>query len=243
MIACESCGVWQHIKCLQKSGQVEKQKSLEDITFICRKCEEEPQQKKQKIDHEQEQPQLPHIQSTIPPITSILPPLIHNNTHVQAQSPLEAQPSTPLSPHATLKQLPSIVPRPVPIEPIVTPTTQSAPPHVQQHITTAGLIPPVESPITAQSITSVIDSQPAVQPTLPASDAQHLIEQALPSPVPAVAAPSVPLLPIVTAPSAPAIQTAAPADTPAGASPTSVVQTQATDFSNIVNPSTSTVPQ
>lgn len=61
MIACEKCSLWQHIACLQKSGQIGKGTSLDDINFICHKCEDlvdivdegvqdEPQQKRQKID-------------------------------------------------------------------------------------------------------------------------------------------------------------------------------------------------
>lgn len=238
MIACENCGVWQHIACLEKSGQVEKQKSLDDITFVCRKCEEEPQQKKQKMDHEQQNTHLPHIQSTIPPVSPILPPLINNNTHVQAQSPLEAQPTTSLPPRTTIEQLSPVVPRPVPIEPTVTPVTQSAP-NVQQRITTAGLLPPVDESITVQFITPVFEQQPAVQQTLLASEAQHLIQQSQPIDI----TPSALTLPTVTAPSAPTIQTTAPADTPAGVCSSTVVQTQPTEFPNIVDPSTSTVPQ
>jgi hypothetical protein len=59
MVACEKCGIWQHIKCLQKSGQVEKTKSMDNVTFICQKCENKPddivadvhQHKKPKTDY------------------------------------------------------------------------------------------------------------------------------------------------------------------------------------------------
>jgi hypothetical protein len=60
MIACEKCGVWQHIKCLQKSGQIEKRKNMDDVAFVCHPCEnqevdidgdaEEPQSKRMKVD-------------------------------------------------------------------------------------------------------------------------------------------------------------------------------------------------
>lgn len=244
MIACENCGVWQHIKCLEKSGLVQKQKSLDNITFICRKCEaEEPQQKKQKSDHELQQHaiQLPHIQSAIPSINSILPPLTNNNPHVQALPSLEAQPSNHLPPHAPLEQLsPMVVPCPVPIEATVTPAIQSAP-RVQQHITTAaGILPPVDQTTTVvQSTPTVVE--PAVQQvTLPVSGAQHCIEQALPAPV--TVAPSAPLAPpIVTSPSAPTIQTTAPAET--GVCSSNEEQTQATHFPTVVNPPTSSVLQ
>ncbi|RCH81471.1 hypothetical protein CU098_002514, partial [Rhizopus stolonifer] len=33
MIACEQCGIWQHIACLEKSGQIEQKKKLDDILF------------------------------------------------------------------------------------------------------------------------------------------------------------------------------------------------------------------
>lgn len=40
MIACEKCGVWQHIACLQKSGIIEKDKSLDSLEFVCQRCDD-----------------------------------------------------------------------------------------------------------------------------------------------------------------------------------------------------------
>ncbi|ORE05211.1 hypothetical protein BCV72DRAFT_142588 [Rhizopus microsporus var. microsporus] len=39
MIACEKCDTWQHIQCLQRSGQVDKNADqLEEVSFICQSC-------------------------------------------------------------------------------------------------------------------------------------------------------------------------------------------------------------
>ncbi|KAG1227697.1 hypothetical protein G6F68_007989 [Rhizopus microsporus] len=39
MIACEKCDTWQHIQCLQQSGQVDKNADqLEEVSFICQSC-------------------------------------------------------------------------------------------------------------------------------------------------------------------------------------------------------------
>lgn len=39
MIACEKCDTWQHIQCLQQSGQVDKNvDQLEEVSFICQSC-------------------------------------------------------------------------------------------------------------------------------------------------------------------------------------------------------------
>ncbi|KAI7905681.1 uncharacterized protein BX663DRAFT_500560 [Cokeromyces recurvatus] len=56
MVACEKCGTWQHIACLRKSGQVNQDTNLNNINFICQKCEnrkedEIQQYKKQRIDN------------------------------------------------------------------------------------------------------------------------------------------------------------------------------------------------
>ncbi|KAI8991534.1 hypothetical protein BDF20DRAFT_845148 [Mycotypha africana] len=54
MVACEKCGVWQHIKCLQKSGYVDKSKSLDNISFICSSCERKEQEVEVDIGDEQQ---------------------------------------------------------------------------------------------------------------------------------------------------------------------------------------------
>lgn len=75
MIACEKCGVWQHIKCLQKSGQVDTRKNMDDVAFVCRPCEnqivdivnDEPQPKKVKVGHVNQElpPQLHYPQTNL----------------------------------------------------------------------------------------------------------------------------------------------------------------------------------
>lgn len=80
MIACEKCGVWQHIKCLQKSGQLETRKNMEEVAFVCRPCENQivdivddeeekdlRQQKRMKMSHHYQPQHLPpqlHYPST-----------------------------------------------------------------------------------------------------------------------------------------------------------------------------------
>ncbi|KAI9475827.1 MAG: hypothetical protein EXX96DRAFT_574805 [Benjaminiella poitrasii] len=39
MVACEKCGIWQHISCLQKYGQIGQNANMDNINFICQNCE------------------------------------------------------------------------------------------------------------------------------------------------------------------------------------------------------------
>ncbi|KAI8643241.1 hypothetical protein BD408DRAFT_482172 [Parasitella parasitica] len=53
LMACEKCGTWQHIACLEKSGQIPKTESMDNLKFVCGKCErlleeEERERKRQR---------------------------------------------------------------------------------------------------------------------------------------------------------------------------------------------------
>lgn len=98
MIACEGCGTWQHIRCLQKAGQIDKQrKSLDNVSFFCRSCieresqevdidglddQEEPAPKKQK-ENGPVQIRLPNINANghRPAGSAVLPPPPTMNYH------------------------------------------------------------------------------------------------------------------------------------------------------------------
>ncbi|KAF7721155.1 hypothetical protein EC973_005152 [Apophysomyces ossiformis] len=44
MIACEKCGIWQHIGCLRKAGYIDKKlKSLDNFQYVCFRCSETDQ--------------------------------------------------------------------------------------------------------------------------------------------------------------------------------------------------------
>jgi hypothetical protein len=79
LVACERCGTWQHIACLQKSGQISKNESLDNLKFVCHKCdryqeEEEREHKRQRNEYYNaiasppipsgHTPQMPTLQSS-----------------------------------------------------------------------------------------------------------------------------------------------------------------------------------
>lgn len=146
MIACEKCGVWQHIACLENSGQVEKNKSLDDITFVCHKCEndqqvdidgdqeeEQPVYKKQRLEYNggAESMEYQHTDPAAASVTSIMT----NTTLPPIQQSSWQQPSAvrgggyniqpPIHNGNSPYQMPSILP------PIRTPIQQ---PQQQQHL-------------------------------------------------------------------------------------------------------------
>ncbi|KAI8344927.1 hypothetical protein BD560DRAFT_485011 [Blakeslea trispora] len=97
MIACERCGIWQHIHCLQDAGQIEKKKSLDNINFVCQKCihkqhtdetDAQQPQKKQKTEHESSQNnQLPS--PSIQPFGSVQQAYILNPPSFEGQHTLQ----------------------------------------------------------------------------------------------------------------------------------------------------------
>lgn len=146
MIACEKCGVWQHIACLENSGQVEKNKSLDDITFVCHKCEndqqvdidgdqeeEQPVYKKQRLEYNggAESMEYQHTDPAAASVTSMMT----NTTLPPIQQSSWQQPSAvrgggyniqpPIHNGNSPYQMPSILP------PIRTPIQQ---PQQQQHL-------------------------------------------------------------------------------------------------------------
>lgn len=97
MIACEGCGTWQHIRCLQKVGQIDKhRKSLDNISFFCQSCIEKESQEVD-IDGLDDQPveteSKPKKQKENGPVQIRLPN-IHANGHRPAGSAVLPPPST-----------------------------------------------------------------------------------------------------------------------------------------------------
>ncbi|KAI9027296.1 hypothetical protein CLU79DRAFT_844081 [Phycomyces nitens] len=97
MIACEHCGVWQHIQCLRKSMQITKSlKSLDNYEFICEDCKRPPKVKVHQPDLiTKEQSSLPEPVKTLaenqPSLPVVVPqppsdtsPNVTQNTPVQA---------------------------------------------------------------------------------------------------------------------------------------------------------------
>ncbi|KAG2236889.1 hypothetical protein INT48_002702 [Thamnidium elegans] len=207
MIACEKCSVWQHIICLQKSGQIGKSNSLDDINFVCHKCEdlvdidivdeeeEKLRQKRQKIDPLMNNGKidLPLIQSSWQQSSAVRaePPINNSKDHI---TPVNTTPILPnfinnttnnnyISMQSAMRE---IVP-PVSIEstPIVTPYA-----NVGQPNCTADVLPSivVQSNSIQSSQNPIVASQ-----NMPAVQAQNLIQQVA-QPTPIVTAPSVPTI-------------------------------------------------
>ncbi|KAI8145067.1 hypothetical protein BJV82DRAFT_666981 [Fennellomyces sp. T-0311] len=97
MIACERCGTWQHIRCLQNAGQIaQDKKTLNKSVFFCKSCQEK---ESQDVDvdgfDDNEAPQnwglkrtkVEHIRS--PPSVTSQPPAGHSNGNI---IPIQAPP-------------------------------------------------------------------------------------------------------------------------------------------------------
>jgi hypothetical protein len=134
MIACEQCGVWQHIKCLRKYGQVHaNKKTLDSITFVCRSCkikngeEVEPirQFKRQKTNKQQKQHDGDQV--TLPSI-QIWDRLQSPQITIISQSPLQPQPTRPI-----LQLLPPQTIQPNHQHPILHPILEPRPTVAAQH--------------------------------------------------------------------------------------------------------------
>lgn len=188
MIACEKCSVWQHIVCLQKSGQIGKQNSLDDINFVCHKCEQED------VDIlDEEAPPSPKRQKTD---QYDLPPLIQSSW-IQPSAVRAEPPITTMS--SNNERLPPILPNPTQT---VQPTVSSEQQHQSFRLPNVAQLNAI---IQSQSQPIVVGVQQ--QENMPAVDAQQIIEQITETQQSSLPAP------VVTAPSAPAIQTTAPDET------------------------------
>ena len=160
MIACEKCGVWQHIKCLQKSGQIEKLKNMDDVVFVCRPCEDqivdiemdEPVHKKIKIDRIE--PTSHHFVSSQP---FAPPPSFH--THHYAPPP-------PSTAHSMMGW-------------------QQASAVREPYYPQTSVLPPIRPPVSLSSIHNLINNigSPLKAPSTPSSTvAEPPTPPALPSP-------------------------------------------------------------
>lgn len=98
-MACEKCGTWQHIACLQKSGQIAQSESMDNLKFVCHKCEKHQQEEERERKRQREQyysaiasppvpgayiPQMPTLQSPWQP-------------QQQQPSPVASSPSMPVA--------------------------------------------------------------------------------------------------------------------------------------------------
>ncbi|CAO0799772.1 unnamed protein product [Mucor circinelloides] len=99
LVACEKCGTWQHIACLQKSGQIAQSESMDNLKFVCHKCEKHQQEEERERKRQREQyysaiasppvpgayiPQMPTLQSPWQP-------------QQQQPSPVASSPSIPVA--------------------------------------------------------------------------------------------------------------------------------------------------
>lgn len=149
MVACEKCGTWQHIACLQKSGQIASSDSMDNLKFVCQKCERHQEEEERERKRQREQyysaiasppvpgayiPQMPTLQSSWQP------------QQQQHQQPSPARPSPPM--------------------PVAQQPQQHAPPQPYRPPTTS-VLPPIRShpPNQTQYF------QPSTQPAL------HQIQQ------------------------------------------------------------------
>ncbi|KAI9312033.1 hypothetical protein BX666DRAFT_890283 [Dichotomocladium elegans] len=93
MIACERCGKWEHIRCLQKDGQLTKaHKSFDNYNFFCRSCAEKESQEVDIDGLDDEQTKAPPLKKlTIIQSQHPLPPLPpqsirHNHPHAASMN-------------------------------------------------------------------------------------------------------------------------------------------------------------
>ncbi|KAL0093938.1 hypothetical protein F4703DRAFT_1913643 [Phycomyces blakesleeanus] len=135
MIACERCGVWQHIQCLRKSMQINKyMKSLDNYEFICQDCKRPPPFKSEIPQKDQimtEQQPNPVFISTLQPVTQ----------------PSSSQPPQP----------------PLPL-PLPTVTSQTVLPPAEAHIETAPTVVPSETPTVIPSETPTVAAPESLAP-------------------------------------------------------------------------------
>lgn len=199
MIACEKCSLWQHITCLQKSGQIGKSTSLDDINFVCHKCEDlvdidivedkESQQKRQKIDTSMNNGKidLPLIQSSWqqPSAVRAEPPINSSRDHITPVNTTPILPNlvnnTTNANYISLQALSRVPPtaESTTTTPVVTPYA-----NVGQPNCIADVLPPVQSNSVQSPANPIVTSD--VQ-------AQNLIHQVA-QPTPIVTAPSVPII-------------------------------------------------
>ncbi|KAI8375318.1 hypothetical protein EDC96DRAFT_496797 [Choanephora cucurbitarum] len=162
MIACEQCGIWQHIRCLQNTGQIEKKKSLDNISFVCQKCtynqqqqhsdDTEQPQKRQKIEHEDSQDYRALPPSTQPPSSA---QQIRDSTITYSNKDQTITQSIP----SQLHSYQSILPTPTEPETQQTSAISNQPP-LTENIHLASHLPPNHSSNSSDIINDIIPSQP-----------------------------------------------------------------------------------
>ncbi|KAI9493058.1 hypothetical protein BDB00DRAFT_872775 [Zychaea mexicana] len=105
MIACERCGTWQHIECLQKARQIpEDEEALNKAVFFCRPCQEKESQEVNVDGFEDDgapqnvelkRTKIEHVPTSSVPVSSRPPATTNFNGHIL---PLQAAPSPAMQP-------------------------------------------------------------------------------------------------------------------------------------------------
>lgn len=149
MIACEKCGIWQHIACLQKSGIIEKDKSLDNLVFICQRCDKGTVEDDVDIDEEEPSTQ---------PVSHHLPTA--NPSPVQLPS---IQPTTWQHQASSIREYPVVAQSAIPSNhQSQTPNTSQSIPHLQH-------FNPYGGSSMGNSILQSILNQEKISPVIPQS--------------------------------------------------------------------------
>ncbi|GAN08211.1 conserved hypothetical protein [Mucor ambiguus] len=110
LVACEKCGTWQHIACLQKSGQIASSESMDNLKFVCQKCERHQEEERERKRQREQYysaiasppvpgayiPQMPTLQSSWQPQQQQTSP-----ARPSSSMPIAQQPPQPYRPPTT----------------------------------------------------------------------------------------------------------------------------------------------
>ncbi|CEP18024.1 hypothetical protein [Parasitella parasitica] len=98
LIACEKCGTWQHIVCLERSGQLSKTESMDNLKFVCRKCEKHQEEEERERKRQRDQ----YYNATT--VSSSVPTAGSTPQTQSFQSPWQQHRASPVSPNHTIPQ-------------------------------------------------------------------------------------------------------------------------------------------